>query len=417
MYEEYTNSETKYADKMREEENKKPKTAKDSSGNSTKPKTTTTTTVTTSTNAEEPGSTWEDLFNSLFNKTVFFYLILFLGIYIVLYFLFGIFFNKGGDVSSFQLKISRTLDFIFFGFVILSIVSYLYSGSAGSTESSLFSMFSKFTIFIMNPSSIVTVFLFLVAFYVIVYLFRIPMTSDIKPFCISLIETLGWLTFVIIVIIDFFQYVLGIPIASLFASFWNKLPDDRNVRDSSNNHIVKDSSNNKVDKKKGKIVDNTLGFAPDEVFNVSNNLYTYDDAQAICTAYGAKMATYDQMEDAYENGAEWCNYGWSDGQMIFFPTQKSTWQELQKDPAKKNNCGRPGINGGYIDNPYIKFGVNCFGKKPQPSAADLERVNAEEIPAVKPEDAALNAKIKYWKDNAAELLKINSFNKTEWSEY
>jgi hypothetical protein len=278
----------------------------------------------------------------------------------------------------------------------------------------------------MNPSSIVTVFLFLVAFYVIVYLFRIPMTSDIKPFCISLIETLGWLTFVIIVIIDFFQYVLGIPIASLFASFWNKLPDDRNVRDSSNNHIVKDSSNNhivkdssnnKVDKKKGKIVDNTLGFAPDEVFNVSNNLYTYDDAQAICTAYGAKMATYDQMEDAYENGAEWCNYGWSDGQMIFFPTQKSTWQELQKDPAKKNNCGRPGINGGYIDNPYIKFGVNCFGKKPQPSAADLERVNAEEIPAVKPEDAALNAKIKYWKDNAAELLKINSFNKTEWSEY
>ena len=43
-------------------------------------------------------------------------------------------------------------------------------------------------------------------------------------------------------------------------------------------------------------------------------------------------------------------------------------------PKTKNNCGRPGVNGGYIDNPYIKFGVNCYGKKPTPTENDLKRL-------------------------------------------
>ena len=67
-----------------------------------------------------------------------------------------------------------------------------------------------------------------------------------------------------------------------------------------------------------------------EVFNISNNLYTYDDAQAVCSVYGAQLATYEQIEDSYKNGGEWCNYGWSENQMAFFPTQKSTWDKLQK---------------------------------------------------------------------------------------
>jgi len=234
------------------------------------------------------------------------------------------------------------------------------------------------------------------------------MSNDTKPLFVSLIENIAWLCFIIIAIIDFFQYVLGVPIKTFLKNLWNNMPDDvatKKVVDSSNNKVnTVDSSNNVV-------------AAHDEVFNISNNLYTYDDAQAICTAYGAKMATYDQMEDAYNKGAEWCNYGWSDGQMIFFPTQKSTWEALQKDPKRKNNCGRPGVNGGYIANPYVKFGVNCFGKKPKPSDADLARMHATETVPKTDADVALDAKVKYWKDHAADLLKINSYNKKQWSEY
>ena len=103
-----------------------------------------------------------------------------------------------------------------------------------------------------------------------------------------------------------------------------------------------------------------------EVFHVSDAKFTYDEAEAVCAAYGSTMATLEQVMEAYNGGAEWCGYGWSAGGMALYPTQKSTWDELQRevDPGKRTRCGRPGVNGGYFD-PSNKFGVNCFGFKPE----------------------------------------------------
>jgi len=103
-----------------------------------------------------------------------------------------------------------------------------------------------------------------------------------------------------------------------------------------------------------------------EVFYVSDSQFTYDEASAVCAAYGAQLATLEQIIDSYNHGAEWCGYGWSAGGMALYPTQKSTWEELQRevDPGKRTACGRPGVNGGYFD-PATKFGVNCFGFKPK----------------------------------------------------
>ena len=164
----------------------------------------------------------------------------------------------------------------------------------------------------------------------------------------------------------------------------------------------------------------------DQVFHLPNNKYTYDDAKAICKAYDATLASYEQVESAYNSGAEWCNYGWSEGQMALFPTQKETWDKLQKldegqcDASKKkgNNCGRPGINGGYIANPYVKFGVNCFGKKPKPTENDLKAMDAKKdsVYPKTPEELELEKKIDYWKDNADKYLQLNSSNTTKWNE-
>ena len=131
------------------------------------------------------------------------------------------------------------------------------------------------------------------------------------------------------------------------------------------------------------------------------------------------MANYDQIEDAYDNGGEWCNYGWSDGQMIFFPTQKATWDKLQKTDKHKNDCGRPGVNGGYMKNPYTKFGVNCYGKKPKPTDEDLAEMRANQITVIPKtaDELALDKKVQYWKDNADKLLNINSYNRDRWSEF
>lgn len=115
-------------------------------------------------------------------------------------------------------------------------------------------------------------------------------------------------------------------------------------------------------------VKNLLGAAilRPEVFHVSDNKFTYDEAPAVCAAYGARLATLEQIIEAYNNGAEWCNYGWSAGGMALYPTQQSTWSELQNevDPGKRTRCGRPGVNGGYFE-PNNKFGVNCMGVKPK----------------------------------------------------
>jgi hypothetical protein len=108
-----------------------------------------------------------------------------------------------------------------------------------------------------------------------------------------------------------------------------------------------------------------------EVFAVSKNTFTYYDAQPLCKALGAELATYDQVKAAWDKGADWCNYGWVKGQNAIFPTQTDTWQKLQGGPEEERGaCGRPGINGGYFDNPELRFGVNCYGPKPSQSTHD-----------------------------------------------
>ena len=101
---------------------------------------------------------------------------------------------------------------------------------------------------------------------------------------------------------------------------------------------------------KASTTDTTTPTKKEEVFNISNNKLSYREAQAVCKSYDARLATYDEVEDSYNKGGEWCNYGWSEGQMAFFPTQKETWEKFQKDPTMKNKCGRPGVNGGHIPN-------------------------------------------------------------------
>jgi len=114
-----------------------------------------------------------------------------------------------------------------------------------------------------------------------------------------------------------------------------------------------------------------------EVFNVSSNEYSYYDAEPLCRALGSELATYDQVKTAWSKGADWCNYGWTKGQVAIYPTQQATWDKLQGGPPDEHTaCGQPGVNGGYFDDPEMKFGVNCFGVKP-PQDSNDERLLME----------------------------------------
>ena len=102
-----------------------------------------------------------------------------------------------------------------------------------------------------------------------------------------------------------------------------------------------------------------------EVFHIFNNKYTYNQAREACSAMNARLATYEEIENSYNKGGSWCSYGWSEDQLALFPTSKDIYNKLKTKPRHKNDCGRQGVNGGFIGNKNIKFGVNCFGKKPE----------------------------------------------------
>ena len=151
-----------------------------------------------------------------------------------------------------------------------------------------------------------------------------------------------------------------------------------------------------------------------QVFNIPGNNYGYSDAKALCTAYGAKLASYKEIEDSYKNGGEWCNYGWSDGQMALYPTQEQTFNELQKIKGHENDCGRPGINGGYMANPKIKFGVNCYGFKPRMNSVEEELMANDPIYPKTLKDIEMEKRVNYWKDKLSQIL-VSPFNHNTWS--
>jgi len=152
-----------------------------------------------------------------------------------------------------------------------------------------------------------------------------------------------------------------------------------------------------------------------QVFNIPGNYYTYDNAKALCSAYGAELATYDQIEKAYNKGAEWCNYGWSANQLALFPTQKKTYNNLQNIQGHENDCGRPGINGGYIANPNVKFGVNCYGNKPKITSEEEELMKTTPPYPETKEDMIFQKKVDYMKQNLDNVL-VSPFNRDMWGE-
>jgi hypothetical protein len=147
-----------------------------------------------------------------------------------------------------------------------------------------------------------------------------------------------------------------------------------------------------------------------EVFNISDQVYTYEQAKCKCDAYGAKLATYSQIVDAYNKGAEWCNYGWSKGHKAYYPTQACTHKDKKHHGKhKKSHCGKPGINGGYFP-PSMKFGVNCYGIKPK---GEIVR---KITPKCKVEDNFCKLPKNFRASNRLDRDNVSPFNKTQWHE-
>lgn len=152
-----------------------------------------------------------------------------------------------------------------------------------------------------------------------------------------------------------------------------------------------------------------------QVFNISKNSYTYYDAEPLCKALGAELATYEQVKQSYADGADWCNYGWVKGQMAVYPTQTNTWEQLQQGPEEQRNvCGRPGLNGGFFDNPELQFGVNCYGVKPEQKDHDATAVASGDAAPLSPGALEFEKKAAKYRGEA-NSIGILPFNRSAWS--
>ena len=224
---------------------------------------------------------------------------------------------------------------------------------------------------------------------------------------VSIIEIFLWAIFIVIVLLNGFQYFFNTNITTEISNIFSTKPQI-----TISQAVPEEAAAAAAD----------LGAGPSmkmrkQVFHIPASIYDYDNAKALCNAYGADLANIDQMEEAHKSGAEWCSYGWSDNQMILYPTQKSTWDELQKssDPAKKNSCGRPGINGGYFEDTSKKLGVNCYGPKPDmnPSSSKL-MASVQNYEAGKMLNPEHESRVKKMKDKIHDIV-IAPFNKGAWS--
>jgi hypothetical protein len=218
---------------------------------------------------------------------------------------------------------------------------------------------------------------------------------------VKILSAIMWGTFIVVVLLNGMQYFYNINFTAKLSNLFSMSPA--------------------LDVTVDPIDDTSVSVPPvpeitisKQVFHIPGNKYNYENAEALCKAYGARLASYSEVENAYTNGGEWCSYGWSKDQMALFPTQKSTWTELQSVKGHENDCGRPGINGGYIANENVRFGANCYGYKPKINQVEKDMMDSSSIYPKTMEDIKQDKRVEHWKRKIPDIL-VAPFNNKVWS--
>ena len=188
-----------------------------------------------------------------------------------------------------------------------------------------------------------------------------------------------------------------------------KADKDKNVEEKRKALDDLEKVKRELDSLKSQLADNKNVSQGNEVFLVRNNIFSQDQAPKVCKAlFNSSVATKDQLQDSYNNGANWCNYGWT-------KEEDQAYYTLQEDSNKSFCGGKKGLNGGLLDdNNNYKLGIHCFGKKP----SELEYSSLEKIyqdSSLSENDIALLEE--YRKKMNVGGIKIAPFNNKNWSQY
>jgi len=146
-----------------------------------------------------------------------------------------------------------------------------------------------------------------------------------------------------------------------------------------------------------------------EVFAVSNNLFSMGDAPKVCRGlFNSDIATKQQLEDGYNNGANWCNYGWTSDGNAYYP--------LQNDTNDLDCKGSKGLNGGKMpEGKDLKLGAICYGVKPEDKKyTELEKIHQDSSFSENDMKMLEDYRKKIKADGGPRIL---AFNKKTWSRW
>lgn len=255
--------------------------------------------------------------------------------------------------------------------------------------------------FSTNPAVLIIVTFIIVIFYMLISSLGDPTNKGI-----IFMEVLLWGIFVMLVVINGMIYIFNIDIIASTKNLFSGFGEVDLVVDPDD--IVGDQSGSVSPVPELKFTK--------QVFHVPDNKYSYDDSKAICSAYGGRLATWKELDRAYIKGADWCSMGWSDGQMALYPTQYDKWVNLQAIEGHEQDCGRPGINGGYMSDPNAKFGANCYGYKPKITQDESDAMKMAPLYPTTVREKAFDSRVEYWRNKLPEIF-VAPFNHNNWSVF
>lgn len=227
------------------------------------------------------------------------------------------------------------------------------------------------------------------------------------------LELLMWSIFILLILLNGVSYLFNVDITTGIKNIFSSDAEVNIKVDSGNlSDILKNGES--TSESTGESTSESNNMLKEEVYHIPGNKYTFNDAKAIAKSFGGRLATYKEVEEAYNKGADWCSYGWSKGQMALFPTQESKWNNLQEIEGHEHDCGRPGINGGFIDNPNVKFGVNCYGIKPNITPDEIKRMENSVIYQKTNKEIRFDELVDEWKQKLPNIL-LSPFNTDNWN--
>ena len=152
--------------------------------------------------------------------------------------------------------------------------------------------------------------------------------------------------------------------------------------------------------------DQPLAPKKEETFLVKSNIFNKDESNKVCKAlFNSRAATREELNADYNNGANWCNYGWTVDGSAYYP--------LQNNSDTPVCVGSKGLNGGALDG-APKLGITCYGTKPtEKEYTSLNTIYRDSSIA----EADISMLEKYREMMSSGKIKVAPFNDKVWSRY